>query len=88
MTGPERRSKYTITFQQVRLISGMAADAVGASDYVCVAFTTVMIAYQEVNKWVGIEMSAKATHVIKGITSLSCEAFPWQAGPLWYRDIP
>jgi hypothetical protein len=50
MPGPERLSKYTITFQQVRLISGMAADAIGASDYVRVAFTTVMIAYREVKQ--------------------------------------
>jgi hypothetical protein len=50
MPGPERPSKYTITFQQVRLISGMAADAVEASDYVCVAFTTVIIAYRKVKK--------------------------------------
>ncbi len=50
MPGPERLSKYTITFQQVRLMSGMAADAIGASDYVRVAFTTVMIAYWEVKQ--------------------------------------
>jgi hypothetical protein len=50
MPGPERLFKYTITFQQVRLITGMAADYFEASDYVCVAFTTVMIAYREVKK--------------------------------------
>lgn len=63
MPGPEKLAKYTITFQQVRLMSGMAADAIGASDYVRVAFTTVMIAYWEVKQWVGIEKSAKAPHV-------------------------
>ena len=88
MLGPKTLFKYSITFQQVRIISGMAVDAAGASDYVYVAFTTVMMAYREVKKWVGIEMSEKASHVIKGITSPSCEVFPWQAVPLWYRDIP
>jgi len=50
MLGPKMLFKYSITFQQVRIISGMAVDAAGASDYVYVAFTTVMMAYREVKK--------------------------------------
>ena len=50
MPGPERLSKYIVIFQQVKVISGITVDAVGASDYFYVAFTTVLIVSWEIKQ--------------------------------------